>query len=971
MQEINNLPTDLHSLDRGSFLTKWKLLIAPGQPYANEEFMKHVLTDINPSGAICMQIRLAISKCHPQWTKEHEETLRATRIGTPQNPRPLQSPRIPPKPTLTILSGLAVPQTMVPTMCHTVPTGNSFGTMLHLTKEASLKTADPQAPEWIRKKNPIDRAGMRAATGQTLRMVRVLHIMTILTLIPHTTGMTGDERKLKFPGDTLTVGGLKINLHRTQSGVNMISIKTSLPATSYGHETHQYEYTKATKIEKKLDNLLHEIEKGTPPGGERKPIKPIRSSMGTTKQACDCHLAHNPWDWNIQNHPPNGYWVANHLETSDIGCPTTKGQDSYDIAMAVTRETPTCTISPSPLVAFTLITPLIEMTTPDAMEQTNKGVSMECITKGAYDLQAIHEDKYRAMDADTLIECQLQCRFSEKCTQWMFEDGNESNPRKYCWSIHLEEKMGKYMPNQNGTSYTGRKGCLPCPLNKIITILKQGKWETINEKCLYTAQGFPSSKLSCPCQNRMTYRNLKEEVTRVHLRAQSNAITLPCKSKGKHELAAEVARIIRNLSPNNKDNRRLRTLLTGGSILAKAAMQITGWGNPEYFPTIDNLEPVKKIKALLDPAYKILTELVTTKAMNSDHIPDSDSTDLSTTNTSNNNTYNTHKNFDNFFNGSLQTTSDITNTLQEVDNFLEEISMEKNYQLVHPRSMTGIPRPSRWLPNNSNTLILTADEGDKLSRIAIFPIQEQSNMIQLTTIPVPSWVTAEMHEKDLPLGTTEFNTEGFLSNTHRSSSIKCLMQIAEGLEYPKACDTTYRNRQLKEISVIPVRDELSTYRLLRLARPNIDPETLKISCGRHPRFITILGITTILVGPTCQIRDGQGNIISDTWGSQSSPNLTEGFAVLYNAHLSISNIPRDIDYTHHAILTLLLIIVLILSTDRIRSCYKERQADSSRTTIQGMFQRYSLPDDHPLPGIEEDREDSPIPLRDRSNRAYP
>ena len=147
--------------------------------------------------------------------------------------------------------------------------------------------------------------------------------------------------------------------------------------------------------------------------------------------------------------------------------------------------------------------------------------------------------------------------------------------------------------------------------------------------------------------------------------------------------------------------------------------------------------------------------------------------------------YNSSKNFDNLFNGKLHTTTEITNTLKEVDNFLQEIFMPKTHQLTNPRNMFDVPIMASQLPNNSNILILMADEGDSFSCIAIFPIQDDSNIIQITKIPVPQWVTEDLHETALPHSTIEFNPAGFLTNSHQTSSVKCLMQIAENMQYPQ------------------------------------------------------------------------------------------------------------------------------------------------------------------------------------------
>ena len=74
-------------------------------------------------------------------------------------------------------------------------------------------------------------------------------------------------------------------------------------------------------------------------------------------------------------------------------------------------------------------------------------------------------------------------------------------------------------------------------------------------------------------------------------------------------------------------------------------------------------------------------------------------------------------------------------------------------------------RAKRNLPQNkdTNSLMITADEGTKIAKIAIFPMIKDTKYTEIIVVPVPKEATKGFMEKSLPQGKMQFDSHGFLS----------------------------------------------------------------------------------------------------------------------------------------------------------------------------------------------------------------
>lgn len=254
--------------------------------------------------------------------------------------------------------------------------------------------------------------------------------------------------------------------------------------------------------------------------------------------------------------------------------------------------------------------------------------------------------------------------------------------------------------------------------------------------------------------------------------------------------------------------------------------------------------------------------------------------------------------------------------------------MQKDHQMTNPRSMVRIQQHVKDihhpLNGHSNTLMLSADKGSSIERIAIYPLEGDSEMTQITTIPVPNWVPDTLSEPALPLGTTEFDPNGFMTNRHRAALMGCMMQLAEGQTHPTNCHTGRPNRPLQEIAILPVKGNTS-YKAVRIARPGTEYKILRLSCGKSAHFLALKGMSILLLGPQCYLRDTAGNLLSGPWGESNPTTMEQGFLLLYDKELPITDSKLITDNAHHSILSLLLVIVLGLVLDRVRTCKRPQE----------------------------------------------
>lgn len=741
-------------------------------------------------------------------------------------------------------------------------------------------------------------------------------LLFLLLYIPRAQGK--QQPRLSTPGDQVSIDGMSIHLH-SADGTEMISIKSYMPATTYGFTTHKFDYREAESMEKELDLLLSDIEKGKPAGGLRSPIRPDPASMSmATKEACDCPLASNPWDWPQEAQPHKGSWVANHLETPGVGCPSIGVKDSFEVAIQVNASNG-CYINPTPMTLFAIIQPFYKLSARETMKKINQEAISPCVTQGAYNLDSMSDSRYKRIPAKHMIDCQIQCKFMAGCSAWMFQDGDPS----ICWAIRTGRLRFQFSTGKSGISYTGGRDCLPCELNRNIAIKLSDKWLPINEDCTLHMVGKSITELNCPCQNQLTYKSMKEDITRVNLKAQANAVE---KSKPRNEgrtLVTKVGRLIRSMNGQGTDHDTLRTMLRGGTTIAKLAMQLNGWEMPMSLASIDNLEPVRRLKNLFGPAYKITSQMVKTNSIRTPRTV-TGRPGLTVTTNPFASLYSAKKDFTRFFQGKLQTNKAITTALQGVDNFLQEASMQKRHQMTNPRSMVQIPQqvsdPHYPLNGQSNTLMLSADKGSSLERVAIYPIEGRSKLTQITTVPVPTGIPDSLTEPPLPMGTTEFDPNGFMTNRYRSAIMGCMMQLAEGLDYPRDCETSESYSPLEEISIIPIKGN-SSYKIVRIAQPGSENKILRLSCGQSAHFLALKGMSVLLLGPQCYLRDTAGNLLTGPWGTDIPEAMEEGFLLLYDKELSVTDAKLFTDNIHHGLLTFLSMVVLLLALDRLRTCY--------------------------------------------------
>ena len=154
------------------------------------------------------------------------------------------------------------------------------------------------------------------------------------------------------------------------------------------------------------------------------------------------------------------------------------------------------------------------------------------------------------------------------------------------------------------------------------------------------------------------------------------------------------------------------------------------------------------------------------------------------------------------------------------------------------------------------------------------------------------------------------------------------MQLAEGLPYPNKCSTNKPNIPLRDITITALRDNTTTYRLIRMANPNSNTNMFRLSCRKSPRFLYLKGMSLLLLGQTCQLRDATGNLISGSWGDTPPSSLKEGFALIYNEDLFVNNHYATMDNAHNGILAIMTLAIALLYIHITKMCCTKNKRDS-------------------------------------------
>ena len=129
---------------------------------------------------------------------------------------------------------------------------------------------------------------------------------------------------------------------------------------------------------------------------------------------------------------------------------------------------------------------------------------------------------------------------------------------------------------------------------------------------------------------------------------------------------------------------------------------------------------------------------------------------------------------------------------------------------------------------------------------------------------------------------------------------------------------------------LDTRDDTSSYRVIRLVQTTKEPSTLRLSCGKEPRFLELKGMMVLLVGPQCQLRDNSGNLLTSSWGTVSPPHLQDGFMVLYSHTIDSNHTYFTTDNIQSSSIIFTLVSIISILVINLRRCCNKRQDKTHR-----------------------------------------
>ena len=754
---------------------------------------------------------------------------------------------------------------------------------------------------------PLKHCGLEHLfTHDILPLVSKAHI-TIILMLGMTMGIS-TATEMQHTGDTTAINNITFRLHQLTDGNHIISATVIRPQTHYQQEWHEHDFTEAAEAEQHMITLRNEIEQYQDVNIQPKPVDNKKAI--TIKNQCDCHLTTPPKD--------NSTWVADHTEQHTTACNEASTEDAYEVTTTTGKDGTTCTINPTPKTRTTIYKTYAGMNTKEIANEINKQSKTRCITQGGYDINGLPQNEITKITAQDMIECQAACRIDHKCTTWMYITTNNQ-----CWTLQIQNHHYTYKKSNNSNVLTGTRTCIPCKLDRDIHISTRDNTKTQTHNCNINWKGRPTKDILCPCKERGTYKNALKQIKTINMKAASNSIVYNNNTNNKNRRQDKLKNLLLTLKEQPTTNNLLDTILKGGHKTFASIMTTLANGDPNQ----------TKHKTMTPNIINTITQML--GANIGTRISINQEKQIKTTNNQLQHglraihhgattIFKPENTIPTISTGQPTTNENTTRDLTEIDDFITNSNIQKEYifnRLATPQTNED--------PFGKNTLDIMMDTGDKITEITISSIEDKATIIEITAMPTPTWTTENQLKTTAITGTTQIYLEALKNVQPRQ--IQCALQMAEGHALVTKCETSETPEQIPTTTTVLVQTQSTNYRLIRICEQNTAKQSILVNCGDNPRFIRTKGIAIVLIGPTCQITNTQGQPIATELPHR--PGTKNEFYMLYNQAITNRHTTEQTtNIVQNTLLAIIIIAITLLTVIETKRCMAKRKDNTINKT---------------------------------------
>ena len=714
------------------------------------------------------------------------------------------------------------------------------------------------------------------------------------------------EAALANPGDTTTIHGILMMLHRDATGQTFASATTTTAVRTYGDHSHIHDFTSATQVEENLYKLANKWANET--DTLQTTIMPSHPTRDGTD--CDCELAPFAEAAKITK-PRRHQYKFRHTEIQDESCPRQR-ENLYETLMSAPAKTePLCVITPTREAENHLRT-LTKLGPKNLREKLNEEAGHTCAEEGSYNVRTLPIRRVHRPNATTMIECALHCQFTERCTDWIFD--TEGPPR--CWTVDTRHLRPEFNRRPNGPFVTGSKDCLPCALKRTIMINDTEGLSSANEQCrVDTSTGWQATT-KCACSQRETLNKFGTLLNKTVQVARTNTIE---KRKGTNAANFQLvmAKILRELRTTRGGLRGLEKVLLDQS----SGTNVT--------PMVDRFKQLvgqnTQIRAIVTPIVKLLTP---------DRWPKAETTvqrgkqstryDPSTTELG--------VNLPKLGAGTHASSREVWGKLHITKTFLETAEEQKQRVL---NLQTGVPGynkihtdPSTEIEQNAKALVVTVDAGEEAAQLAVFPHKGTAEAKRITFIPLPTTITANQETRKGMQGRWTSPSHYNRQHPYPTISEQCAQDIITRRGTATNCLPAAGTETLTEYMEVTLEHRGNTIRLVRIAKSSTTPRKIAVECGKALHKINAVGTLLLAMGNACIPKDEQG--IPFTRRIANNGNKTnDEFKLIYQG--KIRQEEEDMDETDIVQLTTGAIILLIVAVTAAWLCRATKKGQATIT----------------------------------------
>ena len=702
-------------------------------------------------------------------------------------------------------------------------------------------------------------------------------ILLAAAAVSHTERRTARPREgtLHSPGDSTTIGGVVITLHKDTRGRFFASAASTTTIKTYGDHMHTHSFEAAARVEDHLEALKTRRRNATTQWSTT--IMPgVATAEGTQ---CDCALAPLA-DVMVATQPRRARWKFNHEETPlSKDCPLHKNQIYETLMSQPETLRPVCSIVPTRWMRD-LLERMRKMKSHNLMREMNDQSPKPCVIEGSYNMRSLPRGRTAIKNATSMIDCALQCLFMTKCSAWTFDQ--EGPPR--CWVINTGYLIPKFNQARGGPYVTGGKECLPCILRrKLEVIAMDGKTDARRLCRLDTNRGWDITA-KCACSQHDTITQYDKWIQEAHHEARENTIHRD-DPKRRGSLANTLDRILRELRTTHRGLAGLGTALmtpikpgtkpanwTQALPLVQRFMQMVGPKARVY----SKIMPVSALRAVgtqTQPGMKTNRNHTITEYTSENLDPEVDLHRLGA--------------------GIHAAGSTIRRTLSETKEFLMASEEWKRQALRVNQGIPGYKEleedPNIDVPKTANALVITVDTGTEAAQLAVFPHEGTAEARTVSAIPLPTTQGPPGLENPIIRGRW---TSPNLYNRERLTeelSEKCALELLTATGSPTHCDATSTPKPRQAYLQVAVDQRGTITRLIRIhtnARPSLP---YSINCGPKNYMLDLLGTTLIAIGEACSIKDGSGEQMAFAINPKSPTEQDNTFTILFNRTLQTSS----------------------------------------------------------------------------------